>query len=57
MHYVPVPLDASIRWGFSWCRTARRRSRPTPAINGFEFDGSTQFMYVNFADTLQALVP
>ena len=33
---------------------------PEPAdtgdVNGYEFDGSTQFMYLNFADTLQALL-
>jgi hypothetical protein len=32
---------------------------PGPAdtgdLNGYEFDGATQFMYVNFAETLRAL--
>ena len=32
---------------------------PEPAdtgdVNGFEFDGATQFMYVNFVETLKAL--
>ena len=27
----------------------------TDPVNGFEFDGSTQFMYLNFVDTLRAL--
>jgi len=27
----------------------------TSDVNGYEFDGSTQFKYVNFADALRAL--
>ena len=26
-------------------------------INGFEFDGATQFKYIDFRDTLKALLP
>ena len=29
----------------------------TSDINGYEFDGSTQFMYLNFADALEAFFP
>ena len=29
--------------------------RTSGDVNGYEFDGATQFMYVNFVDTLKAL--
>ena len=40
-----------------WCRTANAPEPPdTSDVNGYEFDGATQFKNVNFADTLRALL-
>ena len=58
VHYVPVPIGLSTRSGCSSSRTARRLNRPdTSDINGFEFDGATQFLFLDFADALKALIP
>jgi 3-phytase len=57
VHYAPVPLGHRYPLGLL---VVQNGQAPEPAdtgpINGFELDGSTQFTYVNFADTLRALL-
>jgi 3-phytase len=56
VHYVPVPLGRRFPPGLL---VVQNGEAPEPAdtgdINGYEFDGATQFKYVNFADTLEAI--
>ena len=56
VHYVPGPLTKRYPSGLL---VVQNGAAPEPAdtspINGYEFDGSTQFMYVNFLDALPAL--
>jgi 3-phytase len=56
VHYVGVPLGRQYPLGLL---VVQNGDAPEPEdtgdINGFEFDGATQFMYVNFVDALRAL--
>jgi 3-phytase len=57
VHYVPVPLGRQYPLGLL---VVQNGEAPEPSntdpINGYEFDGSTQFLYVDFRDALKALV-
>lgn len=58
VHYAPVPLGRQYPLGLLVVQNGEApEPRDTSPINGYEFDGSTQFMYVNFAETLRALRP
>ena len=56
VHYLPVPLGRQYPLGLL---VVQNGDAPEPAgtgeVNGFEFDGSTQFKYVNFLESLRAL--
>jgi 3-phytase len=56
VHYLPVPLGRQFPLGLL---VVQNGEAPEPGntddVNGYEFDGATQFMYVNFLDALQAL--
>jgi 3-phytase len=56
VHYVAAPLGPGYPLGVL---AIQNGEAPEPAdtgdINGYEFDGSTQFMLLNFADALAAL--
>ena len=58
VHYVPVPLGRQFPLGLL---VVQNGEAPEPAghgrLNGFEFDGATQFLFLDFADALKALVP
>jgi len=57
VHYAPVPIGRQFPLGLL---VVQNEEAPEPAdtgdVNGYEFDGATQFMYLNFADTLPALL-
>jgi 3-phytase len=57
VHYVPVPVGRQFPLGLL---VVQNGEAPEPSdtgdVNGYEFDGATQFMYVNFADTMSALL-
>ena len=54
--YVPVPLSRRYPLGLL---VVQNGDAPEPSttgdINGYAFDGATQFKYVNFLETLKAL--
>jgi 3-phytase len=56
VHYLPVPLGRRFPFGLL---VIQNGEAPEPAdtgdVNGYAFDGSTQFLYLDFADALQAL--
>ncbi len=56
VHYLPVSLGKQYPLGLL---VVQNGQAPEPAdtdeINGYELDGATQFMYVNFLDALKAL--
>ena len=56
VHYAPVPLGSKYPLGLL---VVQNGDAPDPddtsPINGYEFDGATQFRYVSLADTLKAL--
>jgi 3-phytase len=56
VHYAPVALGSKYPLGLL---VVQNGDAPEPddtsPINGFEFDGATQFKYVSLADTLKAL--
>lgn len=56
VHYVPVSLSPQYPLGLL---VVQNGEAPQPAdtgdVNGYEFDGATQFKYVSFGDTLKAL--
>ncbi len=57
VHYVPVPLGSRYPLGLLVVQNGEGPDPPdTGDVNGFEFDGSTQFKYVSFLDALKALV-
>ena len=57
VHYVPVPVGRQFPLGLLVVQNGEAPEPPdTGDVNGYEFDGATQFMYVNFADTLPALL-
>jgi 3-phytase len=55
VHYVATPLGREFPLGLL---VVQNGQAPPPAdtsdINGYEFDGATQFMYVDFRDALRA---
>lgn len=56
VHYVPVPLGKQYPLGLLVVQNGEAPEPPsTEPINGFEFDGSTQFLYIDFRDALTAL--
>ena len=56
VHYVPVPLGKQYPLGLLVVQNGEAPEPPdTGDINGFEFDGSTQFLFINFADALRTL--
>ena len=58
VHYVPAPLTKKYPLGLLVVQNGQAPEPPdTGAVNGFEFDGSTQFKYVNFVDVLKSLRP
>jgi 3-phytase len=56
VHYVPVRLGSRYPLGLL---VVQNGEAPEPAdsgpINGYEFDGATQFKYVSMLDTLKAI--
>ena len=56
VHYAPVPLGKQYPLGLL---VVQNGEAPEPAdtsdINGYEFDGATQFKYVNFLETLKMI--
>ena len=58
VHYVPVPLTKRYPLGLLVVQNGQApEPSSTEDINGFAFDGSTQFKYVNFLDALKTLRP
>jgi 3-phytase len=56
VHYVPVPLGKQYPLGLLVVQNGEAPEPPdTGDINGFEFDGSTQFLYIDFRDALKTL--
>jgi len=57
VHYVPVPLGRQYPLGLLVVQNGEAPEPPnTDPINRFAFDGSTQFLYIDFRDALKALV-
>lgn len=56
VHYAPVPLSRRYPLGLL---VVQNGDAPEPSttgdINGYAFDGATQFKFVNFLETLKAL--
>jgi 3-phytase len=58
VHYVPVPIGRQFPLGLLVIQNGEAPEPPdTGDVNGFEFDGATQFLYLDFADPLKALLP
>jgi 3-phytase len=56
VHYVPVSMGRQHPLGLLVVQNGEAPEPPsTDPINGFEFDGSTQFLYIDFRDALKAL--
>jgi myo-inositol-hexaphosphate 3-phosphohydrolase len=56
VHYLPVSLGKQYPLGFLVVQNGEAPEPPdTSDINGFEFDGSTQFLYIDFRDALRTL--
>ncbi len=56
VHYVPVPLGRQYPLGLLVVQNGEAPEPPsTDPVNGYEFDGSTQFLYLDFRDALKAL--
>jgi 3-phytase len=56
VHYVPVALGRQYPLGLLVVQNGEAPEPPnTDPINGFEFDGSTQFLYIDFRDALKTL--
>ena len=57
VHYAPVPFGQQYPLGLLVVQNGEAPEPPsTDPVNGFEFDGSTQFLYIDFRDALRALV-
>ena len=57
MHYVPAAIGRQYPLGLLVVQNGEAPEPPnTDPINGFEFDGSTQFLYIDFRDALSTLV-
>jgi 3-phytase len=58
VHYAPVPIGKQYPLGLLVVQNGDAPEPPdTGDVNGYESDGSTQFEFVNFAETLRALLP
>ena len=56
VHVVTTPLGRQFPMGLLVVQNGDAPPPPDPgAINGYEYDGSTQFMYVDFRDALRTL--
>jgi hypothetical protein len=56
VHYLPVPIGRQYPHGLLVIQNGDAPEPPdTGAVNGYEFDGSTQFKYINFADARRGL--
>jgi 3-phytase len=56
VHYSPVPLGRHYPRGLLVVQNGEAPEPPdTGDINGYEFDGSTQFLFLSFADALDAV--
>lgn len=56
VHYAPDPIDRQYPLGLLVAQNGEAPEPPnTDPINGFPFDGATQFIYVNFLDVLKTL--
>jgi 3-phytase len=56
VHYLNVPLGATYPFGLLVVQNGEApEPDDTDPVNGYEFDGATQFKYVNFRDVLKAL--
>jgi len=56
VHYMPVPLGKEYPLGLLVVQNGDAPEPPhTGDVNGFEFDGSTQFLFINFEDALRTL--
>jgi hypothetical protein len=55
VHYAPVPIGRQYPLGLLVVQNGGAPEPPdTGDINGYEFDGSTQFEFVNFVETLRS---
>jgi 3-phytase len=56
VHFVPAALGKPYPLGLLVVQNGEAPEPPsTDPINGYEFDGSTQFLYIDFRDALEAL--
>jgi 3-phytase len=56
VHFVPGPITRRFPLGLLVVQNGEAPEPPdTSDVNGYEFDGSTQFRYVNVVETLKAL--
>ena len=56
VHYVRTPVGREYPLGLLVVQNGEAPEPPnTGDVNGFEFDGATQFLYLNFADALRAI--
>ena len=56
VHYVPVSLGRQYPLGLLVVQNGEAPEPPsTDPVNGYEFAGSTQFLYLDFRDALKAL--
>jgi len=56
VHYVPAALGRQYPLGLLVVQNGDAPEPPdTGDVNGFEFDGSTQFLFIDFADALRTL--
>ena len=56
VHYVSMSLGGQYPRGLLVAQNGEAPEPPsTDPVNGYEFDGSTQFLYLDFRDALQAL--
>lgn len=56
VHYVSVPLGKQYPLGLLVVQNGEAPEPPsTDPVSGYEFDGATQFLYLDFRDALQAL--
>ena len=56
VHYVSVAIGRQYPAGLLVVQNGETpEPDSTEPVNGFEFDDSTQFMFLNFADALKAL--
>jgi myo-inositol-hexaphosphate 3-phosphohydrolase len=55
VHYVSVRLGRQFPLGLLVVQNGEAPGPADTEINGYEWDGSTQFKYVDFVDAIQAL--